>query len=246
MSIEALDFARHKGWRVRPLPDMAHAAGQNHAILGADELALAAADYPIFLLKSAETGRFSIVALFAFEPGRNLFASGDSWHATYLPRNLLRYPFFLVGDENGSGPQLGIDETSGHVGGNEGRLLFDPGGAMSSFASHMADVLEAMRADAVRTDLLIEAMIVHRLLRPVDLVLTFADGRQRQIDGLYSISPTALGELGDPIVLTLHHAGHLAFLHGIMASLAQVNRLQQLHDGQFENRIAKLEIELRN
>src|ERR1041384_2219602 len=105
--ITALDPVRHRETRIGPRPDLTHAATQNHAILGLSECSLAAADYPLVLMKHTETGQFNVVALYGHERDRNLYIVNQHWHASYVPLATLRYPFLL--DPKGA-LGLGIEE----------------------------------------------------------------------------------------------------------------------------------------
>ena len=108
MAVTSLDPVRHAAARVGRGPDLDYAARLNHAVIGLDEVALAAADFPLVMMKDADTGRFHLAALFGFERDRNLFVLNRHWHATYLPETVMRYPFLL--DDSGA---AGDDTISG-------------------------------------------------------------------------------------------------------------------------------------
>lgn len=215
---------------------MAYGAGQHYAVLGLSEIGLAAADYPLCLMKDADTGRFTVAALLGFAPGRNLFVVDGRWLATWVPGTLLRYPFY----QDETAPHgLAIDIASRLLSRTTGEPLFEAG-VPTARVGQIAGSIAALVADVGAAQGLIAALLDARLVRPLELVLTGADGRENEIDGVYSISVDALAELEDGQVLALHHGGYLGPAHGIAASLAQLERLRQLSDHQGGSPIAHL------
>ena len=81
--IVPLDAARHHAVCVDA---MAGAAARQFVQIGLSEIALAAADMPLFLVKDGQTGRFNLVALFGLIEQRNLFWQQGGMQSTYLPR----------------------------------------------------------------------------------------------------------------------------------------------------------------
>lgn len=66
------------------------------------------------------------------------------------------------------------------------------------------------------------------LIRAVEMVLALPDGREHEIQGLYTLSPQALADLDDRLVIELFRAGHIAAASLISASFCQLERLEQL------------------
>lgn len=245
MPILPLTAARHARARLRPLPDMDHATRQNHVQLGLGEVKDALADYPIFLMKHADTGRFNLCALFGFDVGRSAYVIEGRWQATYLPQNLLRHPFFL--DPNGGGVlDMAVEEMTDRLHDSDGEPLFNADGTPTARTLAMAAMLNALRDDLAAARGFIDTITGHDLLRPVDLVLDHADGRQHRVDGLYSIGADALRDLSDDAVLSLHRSGHLHIIHAIMASAVQVYRLQQLHNAVADIAVTRLTMRVRD
>jgi hypothetical protein len=235
-AITSLDAVRHADVRVARAPDLAYAACLNHAVIGLDEVALAAADFPLVMLKDAQTGRFHLAALFGFAPDRNLFVMNGRWHATYMPEAVMRYPFLL--DDNGV-LGLAIDEASGLLS-VSGDRLFDSNGNPSAFARAVAERIRTMKRDRDAMTVFADTVVQHRLVRPLRLSLVFGDGGSGEIDGLYSADPAAITRLASDILVDLNRRGYLAAMHVMTASLAQLNRLQQLHNAQSSRHIAEL------
>ena len=222
-----------------PLPDFSHASEQQHAILGSSEIALAAADYPLVLMKHADTGRFNVVALYGFAASRNLYVAGSHWHATYIPQNSLRYPFTL----NEAGVlELAIDERSGLIGHPQGQRLFDDGGRPTDYTAQVANALRWLRQDFEAMQELVQALTQLSLVKPLSLLLRLEDATEQQIEGLYTIGDQALASLQDGDIVTLHRKGFLRATSILGASLLQLNRLQQLHNAQSPVRIVDIAV----
>jgi SapC len=242
MTIAPLDPARHRDTRVGPFPDFSYARQQQHAILGSSEIMLAAADYPLVLMKHVETGQFNVVALLGFTASRNLFVAGTHWHATYLPQNSLRYPF-MASDTGVLG--LALDERSELIGDPAGRRLFDDAGHPTDYTVQIADAMQWLRQDFAAMQELVHALTELSLVRPLAILLRMADATELEIQGLYSISDQALESLPDRDILMLHRRGFLRSTSVLMASLSQLNRLQQLHNAQSSPRVVDIAMKLR-
>lgn len=226
MGITPLAADRHAGITIGPRPDAAYGAGQNHAVLGASEIMLAAADYPVLLMKDGNTGAFSIVSLFGFTPGRNLYVMNGSWVATWVPGAILRYPFYR---DEAAPHGLAIDEDCGLLNAPEGEKLFE-GDRPSGFLTGIADTIAALLDDIAAAQSLARTLVSSGLVKPLHLVLTDAEGHENQIDGLYAIGLEALDALDDDAVLPLHRQGALRAAIVMAASLGQLERVRQLHD----------------
>jgi len=68
------------------------------------------------------------------------------------------------------------------------------------------------------------------LVEPVDVDLSFDDGRTLSLAGLYTVSLDALGDLDDAAVLGLFRRGYLQLIYAMNGSLRQVSRLAKLRN----------------
>jgi len=242
VTIAPLNPSRHRGTRLGPFPDFSHAGEQQHAILGSSEIVLAAADYPLVLMKHADTGRFNVVALYGFAANRNLYVTGSHWHATYIPQNSLRYPF-VASDAGVLG--LAIDERSGLIGNPEGHRLFDDSGHPTDYTVQVANALRWLRQDFEAMQELVQVLTRMSLVKPLSMLLRMQDATEQQIEGLYTIGDQAVAALTDSDIIALHRRGFLRAISILAASLVQINRLQQLYNAQSPVRIADIAMMLR-
>lgn len=236
MAIRPLSAERHGALRLRPRPDTAHGARQQHAVLGLSEIPLACADYPLALMKDAATGAFTIVALFGFWPGTNLYVQEGRWLATWVPGTMLRFPFYY---DEAAPYGLAIDEECGLLGSAAGEPLFDAGNP-TDFTHSVAASLAALVEDVAAARRLAQTLAAHGLVQPLALLLADGSGHEHQIDGLYSISEQALDDLDDAAVVALHRQGVLSAASRLGASLGQLERLRQLHDHRADRPIAHI------
>ncbi len=226
MTVIALDPVRHAHLCKASAPDLAYASQLDHALIGLGEVALAAADYPLVLLKDAQTGRFHLAALLGFGGNRNLFVLNGSWHATYLPETVLRYPFFL---DSAAPLGLAIDEASALLG-RHGERLFDDDGTPTSATLTMQEQIQRMMRDRTAMSAFVDHIVEKRLVRPLRISVAYEAGNQTEIGGLYGIDQFALEALDADTLHHLNQQGHLAPMHVMIASLFQLNRLEQLHN----------------
>ncbi|MDT8280185.1 MAG: SapC family protein [Erythrobacter sp.] len=236
MTIIALDPVRHAQLRIAPSPDMAHAARLDHAVIGLAEAGLAATDYPLVLIKDGQTGRFHLAALLGLGAGRNLFVLNGLWHATYLPETVLRYPFFR---DEAAPLGLAIDDKSGLLG-NHGEPLFNTQQMPAPVTLAMAERIEKMMRDRTAMTAFVDNIVARRLLRALRIDLTYQDGGSSEIGGLYGIDPFALAALDGDALAQLNQRGHLAPMFVMIASLNQLNRLEQLHNAQTDRPLAQV------
>jgi hypothetical protein len=222
-TITALHRARHASVQLRhPLGT----AKLRFALLGRSELTLAGADFPICLAKDAATGRFNLIALLSLIEPRNLFWLNERWHATYLPEATTTAPFFLDPDsEHG----VAVDEDSVTLNAG-GMQLFGADGRPTETLKNLAARLKRITADIADAQHMVDDFAQRKLIRPLQLVLRLNDGPEHQVDGLYSLGTDALAALPDDSVVALYRSGNLAAAAIMSASLAQIERLRQLHN----------------
>ena len=203
-------------------------AAHRFARIGLSEIAFAAADMPLCLAKDGETGRFNLIALMSLVEPANLFVFGGGFQATYVPRAALLGGFRL--DARGAGG-LAVDPTDPSLT-SGGDMLFD-GDAPSPLLADIAQGLERLVADVAAAQAVVDTWAAHRLIRPLALSLTTDHGAVHDLAGLYTIDEAAVRTLPDTPVLALHRADRLTPATILTASLAQVERLRQLHNARF-------------
>ncbi len=205
---ELLDTDTHAALRVRP----ASVAGRHVVQVMPDECARLGARCPLLFTKHPATGKFYIAALFGFEPGENLLVDGDGRLDGYMPHDAEREGFFISGDD------IAIDRAHPRFAIAEGAALFDEGGRLRQ----VQRALSAINAGIEQTRLFVETFLRLALIEPIDLSLTFDDGRTITLDGLYTISRDTLAQLAAADVAALHGSGALRLAYTMTNSLDQI------------------------
>jgi len=228
--LRALDPARHGALRL----DRARgAAGRRLVPVGRGEIAPLVADMPLLFAKDAQTGRFEPVALLGLVEPVNLFVSPAGYHATSQPGAAGLTALRL---DAGGVDGLAVDEADPSLGAT-GESLFVDGRA-----GHWRAALDAALTDVTAGRALADGYAQRGLLRRLSVVLSMDDGQEQVLDGLYGVAEEALAALPDADVVAMHRADELAPAAVLTASLAQVERLRQLHNARFPQQIAAIRL----
>ncbi len=220
-NLERLDPLQHANLRLSPLP----AGGPHFVQVVASEFVAAAAACPIFLTKNPETGQFYIGAMFGFEPGENLLRGPAAGRPLFTPLDLERQGFFLTSDG-----AVAIDAEHPRFADVRGALLFEADGLPSPALRRIQHGLAQLSAGVPETDAFIETIVALRLVEPIDIDLSFDDGRFLSLAGLYTVSLDALARLGDADVLDLFRRSYLQLIYALSGSLRQVSSLAKLRN----------------
>lgn len=178
------------------------------------EFAAAAVSCPLLFSKHAETGAFYVGVLMGFKEGELLIDQPDG-KAAFRPLEADREGFYATGEH------IALDRSHARFSGGSQPLFDGHGGATPALKSVQA-ALGRLMAGASATDAFVAAMRDHRLIEPIDITLNFDDGERLRLEGLYTISLDALGELDDSAALALFRAGHLQHAYMMTASLQHI------------------------
>lgn len=229
---------RHRDVRLIPGIDLSAFHKVNHAKIGLHEVTHAAADYPLVFLKDADSGQFRLVALFGIEPGVNSFLNDDFWQAVYLPQAVIAAPFQL--DEQDKA--LIINEASTLVTTVTGNALFSADGCETSTLQQICVTLAELDQGQTEAAQLIECLLTFGLIWPIAVTAHLVSGQKNLVQGLYSISPILLREIGPDALMDLHGRDYLGPIYTMIQSLTQFNRIRQLHNLQSSQQISGLDI----
>ncbi|WP_242123629.1 SapC family protein [Sphingobium sp. Sx8-8] len=209
--MELLNSEVHATLRMRP-------SAQNpgpFVRLVISEFPAAAVACPLLFSKHPETGAFYAGALRGFKIGESLTDSPDGLPA-FRPLEAIREGFFA------SGENIAIDRASGRFATEEGEALFDAQGAPTAALQAVQKALGRLMAGAEATDAFIADLLAHRLIEPIDIALNFDDGERLRLDGLYTVSLDALGELDDAAAISLFRSGHMQWAYAMIGSLQHI------------------------
>lgn len=201
-----------------------HAALRMHAIGGVhppfvpvtiSELPAAAAVCPLFFNRDSQTGEFYLGAMFGFETGELLVEDADKRDALFRPLFLQRQGF-LVAEEN-----IVVDLDDPRFAEGASIALFEDGHP-SEALRRVQWALGQLNSGVEATREFVRELLALKLVEPVDISLSFDDGRTLRLDGLYTVSRDALLDLEDGQVLDLFRKGYLQAAYTITLSLNQV------------------------
>jgi len=228
MSVELvpLNKAVHLNTKVNISRSFDHVRNQHLTSLCIHEISQAAAYYPVVFVKSTETDEFKLVAALGLQTGENLFYQMGIWRESYIPLNVLRYPFGAIGgNEDEKGFTVCIDSNSDCVNESQGQALFNEDGSQSEYLSEMIKFLTDVITKEMITKKFIDEMVALDLLKENTFTLTTITGDKHKIDGVYTIDEEKLKNLSDEQVLSFYKRGFFSTIYSHLTSLAQFNRL---------------------
>lgn len=243
--ITLLTAERHKITHVRQDLGYPHTHKLTYSTVVAAELTELLADYVVAFMKNSETGAFLMVALLGLEPGCNAYQNAHGWNATYVPLNIRRHPFSLgVGD--GETMAICIDEASPVLTTDTAATaLFDGKGLETPYLISQRKALATLRDGQEEVQDFIRALLNEGLIVPFEYIVTYQNGREQKIEGLYTVDLQGLDVLTADALQRLNVAGHLSNAYKVALSRTHISRLVQLHNAQYAPAIASVQIERR-
>lgn len=202
-------------------------------VLG-DELHNLVLDFPVYLMKSKETGGYSLNALMGLEPGENLYLQGEHWAATYLPLHMRRQPFLLAASDGEkqtnqeNEAKIAIDMDSKRIRDSKGEAVFNEDGSKTPYLEDIIKVLSMMAVGIESTEAFISVLVEHELIESAVLNITFANGEKKSLQGLYAIDAIKLSELKGDVLEKMHSRGFLQACYMMVASMGQISKMVKM------------------
>jgi len=191
------------------------------------------ADYPIFLHRERDSGKYLPMAMFGFQEGENLFLEGDRWQADYIPLMIRRGPFLIGFQEGGPGSRsrrqmvVSIDMEHPRVGG-EGEPLFQPFGGSSDYTEQIVALLQEIDRGQAAVDEFAGALLQQDLIEPFSLEVKLNSGEKRRLEGFYTIHEERLAGLDAEVLADFSRRGILQAAYMVLASMANIPKLIRL------------------
>lgn len=181
--------------------------------------------YPIFFRKDANTGAFSPIALFGFQPRENLYLNDDGWDARYIPLMIRRHPFVIgmqeiQGEPDAKRTVVSIDMNSPRVSETEGEPLFLEHGGNSDFLVSITEMLETLRLANEMNAGFVNALLELDLIEAVTMQVELNDGSKHDLLGYYTINEDKLQQLDGETLASLHSNHYLESIYMILSSLS--------------------------
>ena len=226
-SHQILNRADHAHVRVQAGPGAVLGDAVMGCIAVPAEFRRLACDYPILFRQDDESGAFSPLALFGFEPGENLFLDGNKWDAVNRPLAMAVQPFLVGRSCGGDGPgQAHIDMDHPRVSpGEDGVKLFEPSGVPTPYLEQIADMLGGLDAGYRASCEFFAALGRYDLLEPFSMDVTLDNGAMHRMVGYHMVNEDRLAALEPAVLAELHAAGQLLPIYMAAASVGNLSRL---------------------
>jgi hypothetical protein len=219
-----LSNVHHKQLRITDNCANALAQSQQTLRIRVNEMVGAAANFPLFFYRDAQTGSWVLSILTSFENGHNLFMHQQQWLSTFQPTSIQTYPFFLMRKQENA-YTIGIIEDSDAFSLDTGEPLFDDTGNASGYLSRAKTLLEADINNDLQTQKFIQKISQLNLLKAIDVRVNYSDESVNVMAGLHTIDEDKLQSLSAQQLKALNDLGYLVPIHSMLMSLYQINML---------------------
>ncbi|WP_395341105.1 SapC family protein [Ningiella sp. W23] len=192
-------------------------------------------EYPILFQKTEDQSKFQAIAMLGLVEDENLFLENDhGWRANYIPAMIAKGPF-LIGfqDQSATGgsdraPVIHIDMDNPRVNDSEGMPVFSETGGITSYVSHINDILMGILDGVGAADAMFAAFEQYELLEEFTIEFSLNNGEKYKVAGNYTISEEKLQQLSPDALKALQEKGYLMGAYLVMASLTNIQRLVNL------------------
>lgn len=195
--------------------------------------------YPIFFRKDSNTGKFSPVVLFGFEPRENLYLNDQGWDAHYIPLMVRRHPFVIgfqqVQDQGDTKKAVvSIDMNSPRVNESKGEALFLEHGGTSDYLASITEMLETIQLANEMNEGFVGALLESDLIESFTLQVELKDGSKHELLGYYTINEEKLQQLDSETLGILHSQNYLESIFMMLASLSSFRTLVEKKNDQLD------------
>lgn len=223
-----LDKDKHTALKVNVKHNFEYAQNTHLSAVTLKEFAQIATCMPMAFINDPQSGNYHAVAMLGIEANQNMYMKDGKWQGHAVPLNIQRFPF----DVRPDGDKLGvyIDENSDLIT-DDGEALFTESGEPTEYLKSRHQMLGDIANSEMATQRFIQQLVELELLEPLDMLVHYANGQQRSVTGVTTISEAKVNELADEKILELKKTGFLGAIYAMLMSLGQLNRLVQLSAG---------------
>ncbi|HUZ73377.1 MAG TPA: SapC family protein [Stellaceae bacterium] len=208
---------RHGKAGLKEATSYAFARETNSVPLGADEILVAQAHFPIVF---TETNPPIPVAVLGLGDARNVFVGVDgTWRSgTYIPAYIRRYPFILANGGKPGEMMLAIDEAAENFVADGGRRLFE-GTVPTPLARQAAQFCQAFQTQFDLARAFGEALLAAGVLLPRRADVRRPDGKTFSLQRFRVIDEARFDALPDEPFLRWRRAGWLGLAYSHLLSM---------------------------
>ena len=206
------------------------------------ELAHLAQYSPLALVKHSGTGEYKLVAVFGFEQGENLYCQNNLWHEIFCPMHLSSKPFYLGYQDEGQEERhparvLCVDQNSPFVvknnkqGINTQAFYRAPHQENTCLLRAKESLIRLEQGQKLTQDF-INCLSQLNLIQSLTLDITWDNGEQASIAGLYTVDPQQLETLSASQLQQLQQHNYVEAITVINRSLNHIQKLITLKNKQ--------------
>ncbi|TDF39335.1 SapC protein [Alteromonadaceae bacterium M269] len=225
-SFVPLDKNKHKNLKVTLDMSFSSSKTAHLAAISLKEAPFAASAMPLIIIKTPQHGTYHLAGMMGVEPNTNLYHQDGKWQGHHVPWNVQRYPFDIRGDKEKV--VIFFDENSDMVGDKEGEALFDGEGNATPYLERVRTLMSQIADSEVNSATFFKQIQEYDLLDPISVRVSFADGENKNLVGMYGISEQRLMALPDESIVALMRSGSLGMLYAMLTSVGQLNTLVRL------------------
>ena len=226
-----LNDVSHRTLCVKKNTHFAQAREQHLIPITVDEVADAATEFPVVLVKNSNIGGFTLVTIMALQASTNLYCNSnnlETFKGVYAPRVLRIYPLSLKGSSDSDQMEVCIQNDSSLLSETDGQPLFDEKGEQTLFLQQQIKQLMLHSEQQPITEAFITLLLEHELLHAQKVAISLGENNNISFDGIYTIDTAKLESLDDATYLKLRKTGALQVIYAMQQSLKQINRLARL------------------
>lgn len=208
---------RHGKAGLKETTSYAFARDTNSVPLGADEILVAQAHFPIVF---TDTSQPVAVAVLGLGDARNVFIGADgSWRSnTYIPAYIRRYPFILANGAKPGEMMLAVDEAAENYVADGGRHLFE-GTVPTPLARQAAQFCQAFQTQFDLARAFSAALLAAGVLVPRRADVRGPGGKTLSLQRFRVIDEARFEALPDELFLRWRRAGWLGLAYSHLLSM---------------------------
>lgn len=220
----ALNNKEHQNIRIKDMNNFEEFSSDHIAPLMVQEFIQASASFPIIFTKDPKSMQFKAVALFGLTPETNQFVVEGKWTARYLPMVLRGQPFIARENEQQS-IMIGFNSNSRLVNTTEGHRLFNENSEQTDYLKQQVAFMGKIAEYHHITSLFIKHLTDNELLQQKVLTIKGTNGKDHNIQGIYTIDEERLKALPDDKLVMFAKQGLFGPIYAHLSSLGQVDLL---------------------
>ncbi|SRR5258708_21097186 len=214
-----LSHSRHRNWFLQVGTDFTFCRNVNSVPLVTTEFAHAALEYAIVFGGTGDV--VTPVAVLGMRADQNLYLRSDgSWHASYIPAFVRRYPFVFSSQEDGKSFTLCIDEA--FPGFNEtgrGERLFIDEGKPAPYVNGVLKFLQQFQFEFQRTREFCKKLKDYNLLEPMQAKVDLGSGERIALRGFSVVDRARLKTLPAAALSGLLQSDELELIYAHLVSM---------------------------